>query len=1020
MLYRESKKSRLSSELFRNPTKEYRGAPFFSWNCALNEELLNRRIDDMKAMRFGGFFMHVRSGLATEYLGEEFMGLVRSCVEHAKREDMLAYLYDEDRWPSGYAGGLVTKKKEFRRQTVCLSLLPPEEFSAKTDTTREPKLLAVYDLVFDEADRLGSYARISLETQAKGEKWYLYRLLQQCSGRFNGYTYADILNPEAVEEFLRVTHEAYRREVGDEFGKAVPAIFSDEPNYLRFTLKEFARDNKDTELPFSQVLLKEFSARCGYDLLDRFPEVVWNLSGDAPSKARYQYYRTLTELMAESYCDRVGQWCEEHGIAFTGHVLEEPTLLTQMCAVGEAMRHYRGFTIPGIDMLCDNREWNTAKQAQSAAHQYGREGVMSELYGVTGWDFDFRGHKFQGDWQAALGVTLRVPHLFWTSMRGSAKRDYPASIGYQSAWYQEYGYLEDHFARLNTALTRGKPVVRVAVLHPEESAWLVNGVREHAAEGDALDRRFSDLTEWLLRGQIDFDFISESLLPEQYRETANGLQIGEMNYSAVIVPPLVTVRQSTVDALARFAKKGGRLIMCACPALVDAEAGKDAKELYALAEKVPFAEREILQCLEAEREISIFGERGKRSRDWLYNLREDGDCRWLFLAHGDSPSRTDGADCNRERLKVRVKGAYHIELYDTLSGDIKELSSRVCGEWTETELAAYPLDSFLLRLSPTKDGKEATVAEQYICATEEIGIPDDAEVVLGESNVAVLDLCEWSLDGKEYFPREEMLRIDSAIRKRLGYPAADGQDKQPWCIEAKEPSVFPHLRFTFESEVETPCMLAYENLCEVKLNGKDISIADEGYFTDEAIRVMRLPNLKKGKNELVLRAAVGERVSLENFFLLGDFGVHAEGSHWIITKRRERISYGSITGQGMPFYGAAITYRIPFECGGGELCVTADFYHGALISAKLDGEETGKVVLPPYKLHIPDVSAGKHVLELTLYASRINSFGALHACVPIKWKGPSMWYTSGNCWSYEYALTDVGIMKKPVLRLFKK
>ena len=107
-------------------------------------------------------------------------------------------------------------------------------------------------------------------------------------------------------------------------------------------------------------------------------------------------------------------------------------------------------------MLCDRQELNTAKQAQSAARQYGRSGVASELYGVTNWDFDFVGHKAQGDWQAALGVTVRVPHLTWVSMAGEAKRDYPASIGYQSPWYQRYALIEDHFARLNTVLTRGE------------------------------------------------------------------------------------------------------------------------------------------------------------------------------------------------------------------------------------------------------------------------------------------------------------------------------------------------------------------------------------------------------------------------------------------------------------------------------------------------------------------------------------------------------------------------------------
>lgn len=113
----------------------------------------------------------------------------------------------------------------------------------------------------------------------------------------------------------------------------------------------------------------------------------------------------------------------------------EDTLADQTAAAGEVMRCYRSFPVPGIDILCDRMHLNTAKQVQSAVHQYGREGALSELYGVTNWDFDFRGHKFQGDWQAALGITLRVPHLSWLSMEGEAKRDYPASIGPQSPWY---------------------------------------------------------------------------------------------------------------------------------------------------------------------------------------------------------------------------------------------------------------------------------------------------------------------------------------------------------------------------------------------------------------------------------------------------------------------------------------------------------------------------------------------------------------------------------------------------------
>lgn len=177
------------------------------------------------------------------------------------------------------------------------------------------------------------------------------------------------------------------------------------------------------------------------------------------------------------------------------------------------MRCYRNMSLPGIDLLCDRREFTTAKQAQSVSRQYGRCGVLSEIYGVTNWTFTFEGHKGSGDWQAALGINVRCHHLAWVTMAGEAKRDYPAAIGYQSPWYKEYPLVENHFARVHTALTRGKAVVRVAVIHPIESFWLSFGPNETSSVNqDEMDRRFSDLTDWLCYGLVDFDFISESLL----------------------------------------------------------------------------------------------------------------------------------------------------------------------------------------------------------------------------------------------------------------------------------------------------------------------------------------------------------------------------------------------------------------------------------------------------------------------------------------------------------------------------
>jgi hypothetical protein len=113
------------SALWRNPTAEYRGAPFWSWNTKLTKDKLIRQLDCFSEMGMGGVHMHPRTGLDTPYLGEEFFDMVRACIDHCKERDMMACLYDEDRWPSGAAGGLVSKVyPKFRVQHLLITPFP--------------------------------------------------------------------------------------------------------------------------------------------------------------------------------------------------------------------------------------------------------------------------------------------------------------------------------------------------------------------------------------------------------------------------------------------------------------------------------------------------------------------------------------------------------------------------------------------------------------------------------------------------------------------------------------------------------------------------------------------------------------------------------------------------------------------------------------------------------------------------------------------------------------------------------
>ncbi len=1003
----------LENRIFKNPPSEYRGTPFWAWNGDLKEEYLLEQIEAFKKMGLGGAHMHVRTGLTLEYLGKDFMDRIKLCTEKFKKEKMLAWLYDEDRWPSGAAGGIVTKNKDFRLKHLLLTrnTRPDNEFNT---------LLACYDIVLDENGYIDRYERINENDTACGMKWYAYQYIS-CGGDgwFNGQAYLDTLSKKAVGKFIEVTHEAYAKKVGKEFGKTIPAIFTDEPNWSYKENVIFSNGNKNVRFPWTYGFAEEYKKRYGFDLLDYLPEVFWELKDGKVSPHRYYINDLATELFVSAFADQIGKWCEKHDLLFTGHMLHEGTLEMQTVCVGDCMRSYRGFGLPGIDMLCNYHEYVTAKQCQSAVRQYDRCGMLSELYGVTNWDHDFRGHKHQGDWQAALGVTTRVHHLAYYSMEGEAKRDYPASISYQSPWYEQYKYVEDHFARVNTALTRGKADVKVGVIHPIETYWLHRGPADVTSEVCAqIENNFQSLAKWLLFGTVDFDYICEGLLPELCKKASNPLKVGAMKYDVIIVPACETLRTTTLERLEAFKANGGRVIfMGEAPKYCDALPSERGKKLYDTCENVGFGKIEILSALESVRDISIIGSDGKGSENLIYQMRkEKNGTKWLFIANGvdykdiDFPTHQD--------VKITVKGKFTPTYYDTLTGEIKKIPFSIVNGNTVIERRLYNHDSLLYRLDKYKKGDE-TEAKQKEYAVTNVKFPSKVDYSLSEKNVLVLDMAQYKLNDGEWQEEEEMLRLDTACRKMLGWPMMQGRMVQPWVVEDEKTENFVTLRFSIESEADIASpILAVERTEDVKItfNGKSVPSERNGYYVDRYIGTVALPPIKKGKNVLELVCPLGRRISVENAFLLGDFGVRVVGREKTITALPERIAFDDIRHQGLAFYGANITYKCEVETKeNGILSVHAPIYRGAVVSVKVDGKDEGYIAFSPYTLDIKGVKAGKHTVELTLYGTRMNTFGQLHIHhhLSFDWYGPASFRTVGDEWSYEYETKPAGILRTP-------
>ncbi|MBQ8397694.1 MAG: hypothetical protein IJX53_05770 [Clostridia bacterium] len=1022
MLYPKNQTPKLDEALFKAPTSEYRGTPFWAWNCKLEGEELKWQIDVLNQMGFGGFHMHVRTGMDTPYLTDEYMDRVEDCVEHARGKEMLAWLYDEDRWPSGAAGGIVTKDEKYRQRSLMFTASPYEvdgrlgensDMSARVGRSNRGYLLAKFDVKLNLDGTLASYRRLAEDEEAEGVAWYAYVETPSPNPWYNNQTYVNTLSREAIQRFVEVTHERYRQRFAKDFGGVIPAIFTDEPQFSRKDTLPFAESKKDVILPWSDDLEDTYVAAYGDSLVDHIPELIWDLPDQVRSLTRYHYHDHVAERFASAFADTVGGWCRENGIMLTGHMMQEPTLMSQTGALGEAMRSYRSFDLPGIDMLCARFEYTTAKQAQSATHQYGYPGVMSELYGVTGWDFDFRGHKLHGDWQAALGVTVRVPHLSWVSMAGEAKRDYPASIHYQSPWYGEYAYVEDHFARVNTAMTRGKPVVRVGVIHPVESYWLHWGPSEQTAlERDQMDESFQNITKWLLFGSVDFDFIAESLLPDQCPKASAPLQVGQMAYDVILVPACETLRESTLQRLEAFAAAGGKLVFLgSAPTLIDAKPDDRGAALAARAELVPFSRSAVLAAVEGVREVEIRNNSGALSGNLLHQLRQDGDDRWLFVAHGTEPYNKDVS--SRQGIRITLTGTWTPTLYDTTTGEIKPIPYKTANGKTVIETGLYDYDSLLLKLSPAAEGASYAAPAAAKVNARAIAVPNALPYTLSEPNVVVLDVAEYALDNEDYAPAEELLRADNVCRLRLGWPKRAGHVVQPWTIEPETIEHSIRLRFTVKTEIALRnAVLALEDAesAKIMIDGTVVPSTVIGFYTDKSIKKVALPPIAAGEHKLEVILPFGRRTNVEWCYLLGDFGVEVRGTDVTIVAPAETLAFGDIVPQGLPFYGGEVTYRIDFTSNGGKINLRVPHYKAAVLAVAVDGKKVATLAYPPYSLSLGKLAAGAHKLEITAYISRQNAFGPLHLSdMRVTWIGPNSWRSGGDSWTYEYNLYPEGI-----------
>ncbi|MBN2138634.1 MAG: hypothetical protein JW720_12575 [Sedimentisphaerales bacterium] len=487
----------------------------------------------IKNLGLGGIVCNVAFN---DYLKSEqnWRTLIKA-VESCRDAGLIVWIYDEDGYPSGAAGGVVLEKN--------------------------PKFEALA-LAYDASAPAPFTVRRSYEHTHASNNYYAAR------------RYPNLIDAEAVDCFVQVTHEAYRQRLQEHFGKTIKAFFTDEPSFMAVNigqLDEAVRKNVRVadapdenikplpSVPWVADLPAKYRQRYGEELLKVRSSL---FSGEAASdrKVRTQFWELLTDLFAERYYGKIGAWCRGHNVASSGHILWEEQLVQSVPLEGNPLKMLMAMSIPGLDMLTSDPEaaihtgWLTASLPGSAALFNGGRRVMTEVS-----DFSQTMAK-QGAasveqmcttaaWQAAFGVT---EFALYYNRAARPPEDYRAYC--------------DFVGRLNSVLRDAAMRPRVVLYYPIRDIW---GEYKPVASRLSLDSQseraktivnsFMSSGQRLTRRQISFALADHELLGSADILDSQ-LVIKGRRFDSIVVPAGVELPDAAAVRIERFKAAGGQVL----------------------------------------------------------------------------------------------------------------------------------------------------------------------------------------------------------------------------------------------------------------------------------------------------------------------------------------------------------------------------------------------------------------------------------------------------------------------------
>ncbi len=997
----------LKSE-FSQPSKEYGTVPFFVWNGDISTDEIGRYMKDFKDAGCGGVFIHPRPGLITEYLSEKWFELYRYAVEKGKELGMNVWIYDENSYPSGFAGGNVPDQMpESYNKGQGLKM---SKFKVLPDTADKYYLCLKYGN--------GSFRDITSSVSGeKGNsgKYYLFsKTYNSRSDWFGGFSYVDLLYPGVTQKFIEITMSGYKKYLGSEFGKTIPGIFTDEPQI-----------NSPGGIRWTPDLFDAFNKQWHYDLKTMLPSLYEEVG--EWKKVRHNYTQTLLRLFIDRWAKTWYEYCKENNLKFTGHYWEHEW--PNMHPGGDNMAMYAWHQVPAVDMLFN--QWNDSttraqfgnvraiKELASAANQTGRQRKLSETYGGSGWELTFTDMKRNGDWEYALGVNMMNQHLTYFTLAGARKYDYPPSFDYHEPWWNDYKYLNDHYARLSLALSSGRQVNDILVLEPTTSAWLYDSYVKPNQKVSQIGQTFQRFVTKLEKNQVEYDLGSENIIKDLGNVSNGKLRIGQAAYSRVVIPPMTeNLDLATYKLLERFVFNKGTLICFSVPSLIDGESNEGLKEFFDKKSDNII----IINQLTSEIISQYFLDPDLRFENvtggaLYHHRRKLNDGEVVFLVNSSLKEPVTGT--------LKSNGQAAVEM-NTFTGEFYGYPGEMSEEKFSLSYSIPPAGSLLLFIPQgKKEEYEIPVKPQsntQILEVKPLAVSRDSD------NALIIEFCD-ILTGEGLTKDINTFNAADKVYKYYGFKNGD-----PWntsvqfktqLVDRDTFGLSTGFTATYHFNIKgsfdyssVKAVVERPHLWTVYANGTEVTAEEGKWWLDRAFGVFKIGDLlKKGDNTISLKVSPMKiHAEIEPVYVIGNFSVRPAGKGWMIEAPVKSLKTGSWKNQGMPFYSWGVTYSTEFNIedpeGGYSVCLND--WKGTIAEVSVNGKPATVIAFPPYQTDITDlIVPGTNKIDVKVIGSLKNLLGphfnnpAPGLVSPWLWRNVKS-YPAGN----DYQLLDYGMINE--------